>query len=181
MTPLPRRGLLVVYSALMLAILLAALDQTIVSTALPTIVGDLGGLSHLSRVVTAYLLATTADHAPMGQARRPVRPQEAVPRRHRDLPRRLGARAGCPAAHDRADRVPRSARTGRRGTDGARAGDRGRRGPRRGSAASTRGRSELCSGWPAWLARCWAASSCTTSAGGGCSTSTCPSGRSRWP
>jgi EmrB/QacA subfamily drug resistance transporter len=44
----------------MLAMLLAALDQTIVSTALPTIVNDLGGLSHLSWVVTAYLLASTA-------------------------------------------------------------------------------------------------------------------------
>ena len=49
-----------IYAALMLAMLLAALDQTIVSTALPTIVGDLGGLSHLSWVVTAYLLASTA-------------------------------------------------------------------------------------------------------------------------
>jgi EmrB/QacA subfamily drug resistance transporter len=57
----PRGGLLIVYTALMLAILLAALDQTIVSTALPTIVGDLGGLSHLSWVVTAYILATTAS------------------------------------------------------------------------------------------------------------------------
>jgi MFS family permease len=57
----PRGGLLVIYSALMLAILLAALDQTIVSTALPTIVGDLGGLNHLSWVVTAYLLASTAS------------------------------------------------------------------------------------------------------------------------
>ncbi|MGW6915432.1 DHA2 family efflux MFS transporter permease subunit [Kitasatospora sp. NPDC054939] len=46
--------------ALLLAMLLAALDQTIVSTALPTIVGDLGGLEHLSWVVTAYLLASTA-------------------------------------------------------------------------------------------------------------------------
>jgi EmrB/QacA subfamily drug resistance transporter len=44
----------------MLAVLLAALDQTIVATALPTIVSDLGGLSHLSWVVTAYILATTA-------------------------------------------------------------------------------------------------------------------------
>ncbi len=52
--------LLVIYGALMLALLLAALDQTIVSTALPTIVNDLGGLSHLSWVVTAYLLASTA-------------------------------------------------------------------------------------------------------------------------
>jgi len=58
--PAPQRGLLVIYSALMLALLLAALDQTIVATALPTIVSDLGGLSHLSWVVTAYLLASTA-------------------------------------------------------------------------------------------------------------------------
>ena len=54
------RGLLVIYGALMLAMLLAALDQTIVATALPTIVSDLGGLSHLSWVITAYLLASTA-------------------------------------------------------------------------------------------------------------------------
>jgi EmrB/QacA subfamily drug resistance transporter len=46
--------------ALLLGMLLAALDQTIVSTALPTIVSDLGGLEHLSWVVTAYLLASTA-------------------------------------------------------------------------------------------------------------------------
>ena len=59
--PAPRRGLLVIYSALMLAMLLAALDQTIVATALPTIVSDLGGLSHLSWVVTAYLLASTVS------------------------------------------------------------------------------------------------------------------------
>ncbi len=43
----------------MLVLLLAALDQTIVSTALPTIVGELGGLSDLSWVVTSYLLAST--------------------------------------------------------------------------------------------------------------------------
>src|SRR5579885_2106857 len=48
-----------IFTALLLVVLLAALDQTIVSTALPTIVGDLGGLSHLSWVVTAYLLAST--------------------------------------------------------------------------------------------------------------------------
>src|SRR5436305_13821599 len=49
----------VVIGALMLVMLLAALDQTIVSTALPTIVGDLGGLDHISWVVTSYLLAVT--------------------------------------------------------------------------------------------------------------------------
>src|SRR3954470_9824172 len=49
----------VVFGALMLVVLLAALDQTIVATALPTIVSDLGGLAHISWVVTAYLLAQT--------------------------------------------------------------------------------------------------------------------------
>jgi EmrB/QacA subfamily drug resistance transporter len=55
-----RRGVLLVASGLMMVMLLASLDQTIVSTALPTIVGDLGGLEHISWVVTAYLLAITA-------------------------------------------------------------------------------------------------------------------------
>jgi EmrB/QacA subfamily drug resistance transporter len=55
-----QRRVLVVISGLMLVMLLASLDQTIVSTALPTIVRDLGGLEHLSWVVTAYLLAVTA-------------------------------------------------------------------------------------------------------------------------
>ena len=45
--------------ALLVVMLLASLDQTIVSTALPTIVGDLGGLDHISWVVTSYLLAVT--------------------------------------------------------------------------------------------------------------------------
>src|SRR5262249_10646186 len=48
-----------IFSALLLVLLLAALDQTIVATALPTIVGDLGGIEHLSWVVPAYLLAST--------------------------------------------------------------------------------------------------------------------------
>ncbi len=59
-TGLSHRQILVVFSGLMLGMLLAALDQTVVATALPTIVGDLGGLMHLSWVVTAYLLASTA-------------------------------------------------------------------------------------------------------------------------
>ena len=49
----------VVFAGLMLVMLMAALDQTIVATALPTIVGDLGGLTQISWVVTAYLLAQT--------------------------------------------------------------------------------------------------------------------------
>ncbi|MFI1967955.1 EmrB/QacA family drug resistance transporter [Streptomyces cinnamoneus] len=56
----PRSTVRVAIGALLLGMLLAALDQTIVSTALPTIVSDLGGLEHLSWVVTAYLLASTA-------------------------------------------------------------------------------------------------------------------------
>lgn len=59
--PLTHRQILVIFSGLMLGMLLAALDQTIVATALPTIVGDLGGLNHLSWVVTAYLLAATVS------------------------------------------------------------------------------------------------------------------------
>lgn len=55
-----RRTVLVAIGALLLGMLLAALDQTIVATALPTIVSELGGLDHLSWVVTAYLLAATA-------------------------------------------------------------------------------------------------------------------------
>jgi EmrB/QacA subfamily drug resistance transporter len=52
---------LLIIGALMCGMLLAALDQTIVSTALPTIVGDLKGGSHIAWVVTAYLLATTVS------------------------------------------------------------------------------------------------------------------------
>ena len=56
---LSRRQTAFIFGGLMLGMLLAALDQTIVSTALPTIVGDLGGLNHLSWVVTSYILAST--------------------------------------------------------------------------------------------------------------------------
>jgi EmrB/QacA subfamily drug resistance transporter len=59
--PLKGRALWTVFGALMLGMFLAALDQTIVSTALPTIVGELGGLDHLSWVVTSYLLASTVS------------------------------------------------------------------------------------------------------------------------
>ncbi|MET7517863.1 MDR family MFS transporter [Streptomyces sp. NPDC005480] len=55
------RSVRVVLMALMIAMLLAMLDNMIVGTAMPTIVGDLGGLEHLSWVVTAYTLATAAS------------------------------------------------------------------------------------------------------------------------
>ncbi len=60
-SPLSQRRTLIVIGALLLGMLLAALDQTIVATALPTIAGDLHGLSHLSWVITAYLLASTVS------------------------------------------------------------------------------------------------------------------------
>ena len=59
--PVAHGRVLAIFGGLMLAMLLAALDQTIVATALPTIVGDLGGLEHISWVTTAYLLASTAS------------------------------------------------------------------------------------------------------------------------
>ena len=52
------REVMIVLPGLLLAILLAMLDNLIVSTALPRIVGDLGGVAHLSWVVTAYILAS---------------------------------------------------------------------------------------------------------------------------
>jgi EmrB/QacA subfamily drug resistance transporter len=55
--PAPRVRL--IFGALLLVLFLASLDQTIVATALPTIVGELGGIEHLSWVVTAYLLTST--------------------------------------------------------------------------------------------------------------------------
>ena len=56
---LDRRRMNLVFVTVLLGMLLAALDQTIVSTALPTIVGDLGGAGHLTWVVSSYLLADT--------------------------------------------------------------------------------------------------------------------------
>jgi EmrB/QacA subfamily drug resistance transporter len=58
---LGHRRVLLIIGALLLGMLLAALDQTIVATALPTIAGDLHGLSHIAWVVTAYLLASTVS------------------------------------------------------------------------------------------------------------------------
>jgi EmrB/QacA subfamily drug resistance transporter len=52
---------LLIFSGLMMGMLLAALDQTIVATALPTITGDLNGLNHIGWVVTAYLLAVAVS------------------------------------------------------------------------------------------------------------------------
>jgi EmrB/QacA subfamily drug resistance transporter len=55
----PKREVLIVLPGLLLTLIIAMLDQLVVSTALPRIVGDLGGLNHLAWVVTAYILAAT--------------------------------------------------------------------------------------------------------------------------
>ncbi|WP_229632178.1 MDR family MFS transporter [Pseudoduganella violaceinigra] len=59
-TPITEREIRAVYLAMMAVLGLSALDQSIVATALPRIVADLGGMAHLSWVVTAYVLASTA-------------------------------------------------------------------------------------------------------------------------
>ena len=58
-TELPRRRIAVIFGAISLAVLPAVLDGTVVATALPSIVGDLGGVDQISWVVTAYLLTQT--------------------------------------------------------------------------------------------------------------------------
>jgi EmrB/QacA subfamily drug resistance transporter len=75
--PLTHREILIIMSSLMTGLLLAALDQTIVSTALKKIVEDFNGLNHYSWVVTAYLLTSTASTPLYGKisdlyGRRPV-------------------------------------------------------------------------------------------------------------
>src|SRR2546421_3037058 len=74
---LSKRQILLLMGGLMTGILLAALDQTIVGTALPTIVGKLGGINHYAWVVTGYLLASTASTPLYGKVsdlygRRPI-------------------------------------------------------------------------------------------------------------
>src|SRR5690242_11454633 len=59
--PLTKRKQYTVFAGLMIGILLAMLDNMIVGTAMPTIVGDLGGLNHFTWVVTAYTLASAVS------------------------------------------------------------------------------------------------------------------------
>ena len=67
-TPFDHRQILAVYTGLMLAMAVASLDQTIVATALPTIVGELGGLAHIGWVATAYLVTSTPAAVIFGKA-----------------------------------------------------------------------------------------------------------------
>src|SRR3979411_1572344 len=96
----------------MLALLLAALDQTIVGTAMPRIVADLNGLSYYAWGITAYLVASTVMVPGAGRrgaggrhARGPVRPEAIPPHRHGWLRGRLRALRAL-AEHDRAHHLP---------------------------------------------------------------------------
>ena len=141
--------------------LLASLDQTIVATALPTIVGDLGGLDQLSWVVTAYLLGATVSMPLWGRA-------SDLYGRKRLFQAAIvvflagSALSGAAQTLGAADRVPRAAGPRRRRADDARDGDRRARSSRRASAAATRATSRWSSSSPAWPARCSAACSPTT-------------------
>src|SRR5215211_3133249 len=126
--PVERSRVRVIFAGLMLVLLLAALDQTIVATALPTIVGDLGGLDRLAWVTSAFLLAQTAVTPVYGKLG-DLYGQAGSPERRDPVPDRVGAvRAGD--RHDRVDRLPRRAGAGRGRADRADAGgDRRRRVP----------------------------------------------------
>ena len=121
---LGRRRILLIIGALMCGMLLAALDQTIVSTALPTIVGDLKGGSHIAWVITAYLLATTVSTPLWGklgdQYGRKVFFQAAI------VIFLIGSVLSGLSNSWSADRLPRAAGPRRRRPDGRRAGDRRR-------------------------------------------------------
>ena len=113
------------FAGLLLAMLLASLDQTIVATALPTIVRDLGGIDQLS-VGRHRLPARRHRHdAAVGARERPLRPQAALRRRHRRVPGRLRAERRRPGSRP-ADRLPRPPGARRRRADDARDGDRRR-------------------------------------------------------
>ena len=134
---LSHQQILVVMGGLMAGMFLAALDQSIVGTALPRITSDLGGLDKLSWVVTAYLLDRHRLHPAVGQDLRPLRPPAAVPDRDRHVPGRLAARRLL-AEHRAADRVPRDPGPRRRRPDGAGAWPPSATSSRRASAAATR-------------------------------------------
>ncbi|MGF6942415.1 MFS family permease [Streptomyces auratus] len=174
-----RRTILVAIGALLLGMLLAALDQTIVATALPTIVSELGGLDHLSWVVTAYLLASTAATPLWGklgdQYGRKRLFQTAI------VIFLIGS-VLCGLAQNIGELIAFRALQGLGGgglivLSMAIVGDI----VPPANAGSTRACSASSSAVRACSARCSAACSWTISAGAGCSTSTCPSASSRSP
>ena len=133
---LSHREVMIVLPGLLLAILLAMLDNLIVSTALPRIVGDLGGVAHLSWVVTAYILASLVVTPFYGKLGDMYGRKKFFIVAITDLPGRVGAVR--PVAVDgRADHLPGHTGAGRRRADGRRDGHAGRHRGARASAAAT--------------------------------------------
>ena len=97
-----------IFVAVLLGMLLAALDQTIVATALPTVVADLGGAGHQSWVVTSYLLASTIVTAIVGKLGDLFGRKVVFAGVGGVLPRRLGA-VRVERFDDDAGRIPRTA------------------------------------------------------------------------
>jgi MFS family permease len=164
--PTPETGarLHVVIAALMLSLLLAALDSTIVATALPTIVGDLGGLDQYSWVVTAYLLTFTVSTPLYGKL------GDLYGRKRLFQAAIVIFLVGSALSGQSRNMTELIIFRGLQGIGGG--------GLMVGSGAATRATSGRCSGSPAWPGRWSAGSSPTTSTGAGCSTSTSRSGSS---
>ena len=94
---LTQRRIWIIFSALIAGMMLSSLDQTIVSTAMPTIVGQLGGVEHQAWITTAYLLATTIVMPIYGKFGDVLGPAQPVPDRHRAVHAGLDRRAPSPA------------------------------------------------------------------------------------
>ena len=177
-SPLTHRQIMVIFSGLMLGMFLAALDQTIVATALPTIVGDLGGLGHLSWVVTAYLLAATVSTPIWGKL------GDLLGRKRMYQLAILVFLVGSVLSGLSTSMAQLIAFRFVQGLGGgalivlAQAIIADVVSPA--SGAATRATSGPCSPPPACSGPCSAGSSPTTSPGGGSSTSTSPSGSWRW-
>ena len=99
------REILIIFSGLMTGLLLAALDQTIVATALPTIVGELGGLDYYSWVVHLLSLERDGVDADFWKGQRPVRSAHRLSCRHPGFLGRLAAR-GHSSGDAAADSLP---------------------------------------------------------------------------
>ena len=95
-----RNRIILVTAGIMLSLFLASMESTVVATAMPTIVGQLGGLEHYSWVFSAYMLASTTTVPLYGKTLRSLRPQASVHHCHGALPGRLGPVRAWPQ-HDR--------------------------------------------------------------------------------
>ena len=166
---LSQRRIVLTTAGAIAGMFLAALDSTIVATAMPTIIGDLHGIDHYAWVFTAYLLAEIASIPLWGRLADMYGRKRIFLARHDHLPRRLGA-LRLLHVDDAADPVPRRAGRRRRLPAARRADDRRRPLHARSSAPSCRRSCRRCSGSRRSSDRSSAASSPTSCRGAGSST-----------